>query len=121
MPDKNLLVIEKFAGLLKETDVVYENPNTNGTYVFSGIRVIDVQGNKVEIHSNHSVIYERLGLQICAPIADMDTSGMRLADGYKLEIIPDPVVLQPVKAGYLIVTAWGDEASDEMTVNSNHN
>ena len=42
----------------------------------------------------------------------------------KIEI-PDPVVLQPVMFNktkyYLIVTAWGDEASDELVVNQNHN
>jgi len=60
-------------------------------------------------------------LKICAPIKDMDTTGMKLS-GYKLEKhIPDPVVLQPVNGGYLIVTAWGDEASDELVVNQKMN
>ena len=59
--------------------------------------------------------------KICAPIKDMDTAGMRL-NGYKLEKhIPDPIVLQPVVGGYLIVTAWGDEASDEDVINSTNN
>lgn len=39
--------------------------------------------------------------------------------------IPDPVVLKPViynsQKYYLIVTAWGLEAGDEIVVNSNHN
>ena len=42
----------------------------------------------------------------------------------KIEI-PDPVVLQPVnfkgEKYYLIVTAWGDEASDELVVNETLN
>ena len=38
-----------------------------------------------------------------------------------LKIVPDPVVLQPVRYGFLIVTAWGDEASDEMVVNPRNN
>lgn len=59
------------------------------------------------------------GLQICAPIKDMDISGLELRNGYKLEkkFVPDPVVLQPVNGGYLIVTAWGDEVSDPLVVN----
>lgn len=63
------------------------------------------------------------GLQICAPLKDMDTSGLELVNAYKLmkKHVPDPVVLQPVKGGYLIVTAWGDEASDELVVNQNNN
>jgi len=42
----------------------------------------------------------------------------------KIEI-PDPVVLKPVYYGgqkhYLIVTAWGLEASDELVVNEKMN
>jgi hypothetical protein len=58
--------------------------------------------------------------KICAPIKDMDTSGMRLINN-KLVYIPDPVVLFPVELGYIIVTAWGDEASDENVVNADLN
>jgi hypothetical protein len=66
-------------------------------------------------------IKSKLPLSICAPIKDMNTEGMRLND-YKLEKhVPDPVVLFGVEGGYLIVTAWGDEASDEMVVNHKHN
>lgn len=61
------------------------------------------------------------GLKICAPLKDMKTTGYELK-GYKLEKhIPDPVVLQPVNGGYLIVTAWGNEASDENIVNQKMN
>ncbi len=62
-------------------------------------------------------------LQICAPIKDMDISGLELTEGYKLtkKHIPDPVVLQLVKNGYLIITAWGDEASDKLVVNQINN
>lgn len=42
--------------------------------------------------------------------------------GYKLEKhIPDPVVLRHEHGGYLIVTAWGDEESDENVVNESFN
>lgn len=63
------------------------------------------------------------GLQICAPVKDMDISGLELENGYKLikKHIPDPIVLQPVKHGYLILTAWGDEASDPIVVNEINN
>lgn len=62
-------------------------------------------------------------LQICAPVKDMDISGLELTEGYKLreKHIPDPVVLQPVKGGYLILAAWGDEASDPIVVNEKMN
>jgi hypothetical protein len=61
-------------------------------------------------------------LQICAPVKDMDITGLELVDGYRLrKHIPDPVVLQIVRGGYLILTAWGDEASDEIVVNQKMN
>ena len=64
-----------------------------------------------------------LKLRICAPVRDMDISGLELIEGYKLQekFVPDPVVLQPVNGGYLILTAWGDEASDPLVVNENFN
>lgn len=59
--------------------------------------------------------------KICAPEKDFDTS-MLSRQGHKLELnIPDPIVLQPVKGGYLIVTKWGLEASDDMVKNEKAN
>ncbi len=59
---------------------------------------------------------EKPSLKICAPLKDMDTTGMNLTDGFKLEKeIPDPVVLQPVNQGFLIVTMWADEQFDPFT------
>jgi hypothetical protein len=74
----------------------------------------------------YRTIIKKLPLEICAPIKDFDLQGHELKD-FKLSKIeiPDPVVLQPVffkgKKHYLIVTAWGDEASDELVVNQNMN
>jgi len=61
-------------------------------------------------------------LEIAAPQKDFNMSGMEVKD-FKLRKIeiPDPVVLKPVVFNktkyYLIVTAWGEEASDEIVVN----
>lgn len=67
--------------------------------------------------------YEQPALKICAPKEDFDTMGWVVKDGYRL--VWDPVVLQPVSRegvdGYLIVTAWGDEASDEIVVSESAN
>jgi hypothetical protein len=70
--------------------------------------------------------YTNAPLEIAAPIKDFDTKGMELKDFKLSEIeIPDPVVLQPVfyarQKHYLIVTAWGQEASDELVVNQKMN
>lgn len=61
--------------------------------------------------------FKNKSLLICAPVKDMDISGLELIEGYKLEkkYIPDPIVLQPVKGGYLILTMWADETFDPFT------
>jgi len=70
--------------------------------------------------------YSKCPLEICAPIKDFNMEGMELKN-FKLSKIeiPDPVVLQPVffkgRKHYLIVTAWGIEAEDDLVKNSNHN
>lgn len=60
-------------------------------------------------------------LHIVAPLKDMDLKSWEL-EGYKLvkKSPPDPVVLFEVKGGYLILTAWGDEASDPIIQNPKH-
>lgn len=67
--------------------------------------------------------YEQPAFKICAPKQDFDTRGFIVQDGHKL--VYDPIVLQSVSKegieGYLIVTAWGDEASDENVVNQKMN
>jgi hypothetical protein len=44
-------------------------------------------------------------------------------DGFVLKDkeVKDPIVLKPVVGGFLIVTKWGLEASDEITINPNLN
>jgi hypothetical protein len=64
-------------------------------------------------------------LEIAAPLKDMKTSGYTLKDRiFSLEI-PDPVVLAPVQHGntklYCIITAWGNEANDEIVINQKMN
>lgn len=65
-------------------------------------------------------------LEIAAPIKMFNMKDHEIQD-FKLQRIEDkdPVVLQPVqynnKKYYLIVTAWGDEASDELVVNQKMN
>lgn len=63
-------------------------------------------------------------LRICAPISEMNTSGYELKDGYKL--VYDPIVSIEVThkngiKGEIILTAWGDEASDELVIDQNRN
>lgn len=50
-----------------------------------------------------------------------------LPDDYKIDwktkkiINMDPIVLQKVNGGYLVITAWGNEASDENVINPINN
>jgi hypothetical protein len=62
--------------------------------------------------------YSKPSLKICAPQKDFETYGARIV-GYNL--VPDPIVLQPVKGGYLIITKWGLEANDELAINEGQN
>lgn len=148
VPEKNLVEIEKFS--LKDTDknimpvydrndniVGYVAPSdfteeynynyckTHGSmYVsFKGNAIVNVRGGEEKFGEFARVRNEISKLKICAPIKDMDMTGMTIEDGYNIKKIhiPDPVVLQPVKGGYLIITAWGDEASDENVVNQKMN
>lgn len=63
------------------------------------------------------------GLKICAPVKDMDMTGLEVVKGYKLveKFVPDPVVLRPVEGGYMILAAWGPEASDPLVVHEKLN
>ncbi len=59
------------------------------------------------------------GLEIIAPPSKLNMEGKKI-EGHCL-IDKDPIVLQPVKDGYLIVTAWGFEANDDAVKNPRHN
>lgn len=98
-----------------------DNNNLANQGIFYGQDHENIFGLKDYGHLNIRIQDKKL--QICAPIKDMDISGLELKEGYKLtkKHIPDPVVLQPVKGGYLILTAWGDEASDPLVVNEINN
>lgn len=63
-------------------------------------------------------------LRICAPMSEMNTSGYTLREGYRL--VYDPIVSIEVThkngiKGEIILTAWGDEASDPLVIDQNKN
>lgn len=84
--------------------------------------------NKYPTRHPDDIIYpsiiQKAPLYIAANIKDFDANKVQVID-YKLQDIPDPVVFHPVvynrKEYFLIVTAWGDEASDELVVNHKFN
>lgn len=93
VPDKNLREIEKFKCDEADKEPEYSNGISNAS-----------------------------ALKIVAPEKDFDMTGKRVQNRVISEIpVPDPIVLQPVKYGFLILTAWGDEASDPIVVNNINN
>ena len=66
---------------------------------------------------------ENRTLLIAAPAGDFKATERHEVKDFRLSLkpIPDPVVLAPVIGGYLIVTAWGDEASDPLVQNEINN
>ena len=66
------------------------------------------------------VYYSKEGFDICAPEKDFDMTRAE-KKGFFISEIPDPIVLQPVKGGYLIVSKWGLAASDELAINEGSN
>ena len=70
---------------------------------------------------NNYCRYRDSELLICAPLKDMKVDAWERISNYQIVPVPDPVVLKEVKGGFLIVTAWGDEASDPNVVNEINN
>lgn len=73
----------------------------------------------MEEFNNYPNPVNGLVFEVIAPVNKLNTYGMEI-NGYRL-VSKDPIVLQPVKGGYLIVTSWGIEASDPDVVNEKHN
>jgi len=137
VPEKNLSEIESFS--LKDEDCNkisyswYKRDTTHNYWHYIGKKGEGcVYGyttssggwnNFTYIHDESKEChYEKPDFLICASVKDFDTKNMRIEDGYKLQQnIPDPIVLQPVRGGYLVVTKWGLEGKDESLVNEKQN
>jgi hypothetical protein len=129
VPNKNLKEIAAFKLVGKDKEIVYYRYD-NGRKYLDNHKTFDKfnEKNKETLLSGGEVFGEcgtRYGLlegkfSICAPIADMDIRGMRVEEGYRI-VKDDPIVLQPVPGGYLIVSKWGLEASDPSVINEINN
>lgn len=143
VPDENLKHMEDFH--IAETDECYQYERYS-VYVSSKERYGYMKtiyssaqakawllSNNVERISRNlrydiTETMELLPLEIVAPPKDFNLDGMEVKN-FKLSKkpieIPDPVVLKPVyycgRKYYLIVTAWGKEASDPLVLNERHN
>lgn len=151
VPDKNLSEVEAFNKRFQDSDKpsdtarilkwTYAHQNelhaiVKAKYPTLEIPLTDKDFKHTAMHTCYMLgtdyafieMHERMDKSsqlICAPLADMDLSKLSQHDGqwFKAKQVhtPDPVVLQPVKGGFLIVTAWGDEASDPLVMLDNIN
>jgi hypothetical protein len=113
IPTANIPQIEAFKCKNKDESKGYGSISTYGS-------------NKGQIEWDNGVnarawggIYSRIGINkgfyIAAPQKDFDMKNREIQNFRIVNVpVPDPVVLYAVKHGYLIVTAWGDEASDPL-------
>lgn len=131
IPETNMAEIFRFKELVDERDI------PEGKLIADNLldrlpkyEMINLHRNLEEneykrgTYSSTSLTYQEgpMPMKICAPVQYMDMVGVRVTDNYKMESSnpvkhTDPVVLQPVHEGYLIITAWGNEASDQLVVN----
>lgn len=99
-----------------QVDAYYESKKQNTNY---GMEYFGSLNRIIEI-------YGKCELEIVAPLKDFNMTAAEIKN-FKISniIIPDPIVLCPVFHGgnkhYLIVTAWGIEASDASVVNHKMN
>jgi hypothetical protein len=129
VPEKNLREMEQFT--LRKEDMT-EQPFDFGRAIgliqsrmaaswdpFGRSFVID--WGEPGMGRGEETVNPKAHFKICAPESDFDMT-LLTKKGHKLELnIPDPIVLQPVQGGYLIVTKWGLEASDDLVKNEKSN
>lgn len=133
VPNVNLKHIEDFK--ISENDECYLHKVTHLDFMSSRVvreKFMDFKEYKSitselnQMHFSWRETNEKCPLEIAAPLKDfnMDESEVKGFKISKIEI-PDPVVLKPVifegQKHYLIITAWGLEASDEIVVNNKMN
>jgi hypothetical protein len=142
VPDKNLKHMEDFR--IEEVDECWISQSWSQIYSMLGsfghrekfcdihkIKERKEDQEKLQQHPMSQQSIERYfnrkcPLEIAAPLSDFNTEGLEVKD-FKLSKIeiPDPIVLKPVifegQKHYLIVTAWGLEASDQDVINEKMN
>lgn len=135
VPDKNLKHIEEFQVAIEDQCYI---KTIESAYGFdSRIRKNYLSKNSVESQQKQNsdlrkyayqdiIHFNKALLEIAAPKKDFNMEGYEVKNFKISKIeIPDPIVLYPVvfnnQKHYLIVTAWGLEANDELIVNQKLN
>lgn len=111
IPEKNIKEIEYF---VRQYDIQIDKPAkfSDGMITFSLVSWFsDPVGDEFREPTQKK-------FKIVAPEKDFNTQN-KTRKGY--ELINDPIVLWPVKGGYLIISKWGLESQDESLVNEINN
>ena len=120
IPDKKLNDIERFSVNNEDIPMKVGSINTYG--MNKGEIEWDGGEAAVKWSSIRARIEEPKGMIMCAPLKDMKLDQREFVRNYQILQAPkDPIVLQPVHGGFLIVAAWGDEASDPDVTNAINN
>lgn len=118
IPEKNLIEIENFK-IKDDNYLVYQAEIDDWKYsqTFNFLE-------KDELFNHYTNVKEEPFYISCPKNeADIKDGYIVKEDGFVLKDkeIKDPIVLKPVKGGFLIVTKWGLEAEDNLTINQNFN
>ncbi len=118
IPDKNINEILNFTILAEDKPLLDSGmwSSFGGSDKFEKQFLVEGKWCEESGEENHR---NKMNFRICAPAHLFDMTRNSIADGYK--IVLDPIVLQPVNGGYLIVTKWGLEANDESITNPTDN
>lgn len=116
IPEKNQKEIVEFRVKRKDTREPYEVYRGMMFMPYSYFPIFN-DCKDYEAYQNEKL--KGKNLLIVAPEHKLKTEG-KIKEGHILKI-KDPIVLQPVEKGYLIVSSWGLEAGDELVVNSINN
>jgi len=119
VPESKIAAIESFKVKSKDEMIEVWSKGVHEKYKHEFLN--DGGRSAIQWSSLYKKVSVAAKLKICAPLKDMEVTSRQEVVDYKIKDIPDPVVLQPVKGGYLIVAAWGNEASDEIVVNEIQN
>lgn len=140
VPDKNLKHIEDFKVNKNDECFIYEKKiwgSLGVSFEFISLEKSNEEKRKENEYDEYKHLRQSFSrkiikrnakcpLEIAAPLKDFNMNEMEVEDFKlsKIEIL-DPVVLKPVifngRKHYLIVTAWGIEASDGLVVNERFN
>lgn len=119
VPEKNLKDIENSLDVLPK----FYEIGLKALYSYIGQSIISQKEYDKLVESgkdkDHYITEVSPSFYICAPPKDMKQEGYSLKGAFLVK--DDPIVLLKLQKGYLIIAAWGDEASDPLVVNEKLN